>query len=384
VLLYYIADDLAAIRNLINNATFTGDILSLTTDDVICCPPPLFHCFGLVMGFLCAFSHGCTIVYPCQQFDPSLVVKSIEAERCTILHGVPTMFGAELDELAKAGRKLTSVRMALAAGAPVPRPMAERLQQEMGIKNVAIAYGMTETSPVSFSTCPSDSPGLQLSTVGKVFPHTQAKIVDVDGAIVPCGVKGEICTSGYALQRGYLKNEEKTLEAMRVDASGTVWMHTGDEGTIDQQGYCRVTGRIKDLIIRGERCSKVHVHEKQQKLTIALPGGENIAPAEIEERLLSHGAIEEAAVVGATHPRLGEQVVAFLRQSERVPRPDDADLVKWVRQSLARHKSPEHVFWIGDEGVGVDFPKTASGKHQKHLLRDIAVALIQPAVRARL
>jgi acyl-CoA synthetase (AMP-forming)/AMP-acid ligase II len=203
------------------------------------------------MGFLCAFVHGCTIVYPCQQFDANLVVQAIDTERCSVLHGVPTMFGAELDALAKTGHKLTCVRIALAAGAPVPRTTVERLRQEMGVTNVIIAYGMTETSPVTFATSPNDSLEIQLSTVGKVFPQTQAKIVNGDGEIVPLGVPGEICTSGYALQQGYLKNEEKTLESMRADADGTVWMHTGDEGVIDQQGYCRVTGRIKDLIIRG-------------------------------------------------------------------------------------------------------------------------------------
>lgn len=203
------------------------------------------------MGFLCAFASGCTIVYPCQQFDADVVVQALDDERCTVLYGVPTMFGAELDALAKRGRKLTGVRIALAAGAPVPRMIVERLRQEMGITDVIIAYGMTETSPVSFSTSPSDSLEIQLRTVGKVFPHTQAKIINVNGEILPCGVPGEICTSGYLLQHGYLKNEEKTREVMRTDDNGTMWMHTGDEGVIDEQGYCRVTGRIKDLIIRG-------------------------------------------------------------------------------------------------------------------------------------
>lgn len=165
------------------------------------------------------------------------------------------MFLAELEALAKIGGKPSCVRLALAAGAPVPRTTVERLRREMGIADVLIAYGMTETSPVTFATATSDSSEAQLSTVGKAFPHTGAKIVNAGGDIVPCGVPGEICTSGYALQPGYLKNEEKTKEAMRVDTDGTVWMHTGDEGVIDQRGYCRVTGRIKDLIIRGKLCS---------------------------------------------------------------------------------------------------------------------------------
>lgn len=259
--MYIAANEKAPNRNLINNATFIGDRLNLTKDDIICCPPPLFHCFGLVIGFLTAFAHGCTIVYPSQQFDANLVVQAIEAEKCTVLHGVPTMFGAELEALAKNGNKLSCVRTALAAGAPVPRTTVERLRQEMGVTNVLIAYGMTETSPVTFATASSDLREQQLSSVGKVFPHTGAKIVNVDGEIVPRGVAGEICTSGYALQPGYLKDREKTSEAMRADGDGTVWMHTGDEGVIDQQGYCRVTGRIKDLIIRGKMCSTLEEHE---------------------------------------------------------------------------------------------------------------------------
>jgi acyl-CoA synthetase (AMP-forming)/AMP-acid ligase II len=376
-----IAND-ALHRNIINNARFLGDALALTSEDVICCPPPLFHCFGLVMGFLGAFTRGCTIVFPSQQFDAGLIVDAVDAERCTVLHGVPTMFGAELDVLARKGRKLTSLTRALAAGAPVPTSMVKRLKDEMGIQRVIIAYGMTETSPVTFATTVHDSYERRLTTVGKTFPHTKAKIVDLEGNVVPYGVPGEICTSGYALQRGYLKNEAKTQEAMRQDEYGTIWMHTGDKGIIDSEGYCRVTGRIKDMIIRGEFN---HYYKIDRWLTKARPGGENIAPAEIEERLLSHESIVEASVVGSPCPRYGEQVVAFVKQAEGASRPCDADVAAWVREALARHKSPAHTLWIGDDGVGNDFPKTASGKHQKHILRDIAVALLRPnAVRAML
>lgn len=252
ILIFPLLTTFAPTRNLINNARFTGDVQALTVDEIICCPPPLFHCFGLVMGFLCAFTRGCTIVYPSQQFNADSVVDVIVTERCTVLYGVPTMFGAELDALARTNRKLTTLKKALAAGAPVPPSMVKRLRQEMGILGVLIAYGMTETSPVTFATSASDSQERQLSTVGKVYPHTQAKIIDAKGNIVPFGVAGEICTSGYSLQQGYLKNAAKTLEAMRADDNGTVWMHTGDEGVIDREGYCRITGRIKDLIIRGE------------------------------------------------------------------------------------------------------------------------------------
>jgi acyl-CoA synthetase (AMP-forming)/AMP-acid ligase II len=239
-------------RNIINNARFLGDALALTTEDIICCPPPLFHCFGLVMGFLGSFTRGCTVVFPSQQFDAGAIVDAVDSERCTVIYGVPTMFGAELDALARQGRRLTSLTRALASGAPVPPSMVKRLNQEMGIQSVLIAYGMTETSPVTFATTVNDSHERRQTTVGKVFPHTKVKVVDLDGNTVPCGVQGEICTSGYALQRGYLKNLAKTDEAMRRDREGRLWMHTGDKGVLDSEGYLRITGRIKDMIIRGK------------------------------------------------------------------------------------------------------------------------------------
>lgn len=360
-----------------------GDALALTTEDIVCCPPPLFHCFGLVMGFLSAFLRGCTIVFPSQQFDAKRIVDAVDSEGCTVLYGVPTMFGAELDVLSRTNRKLTSLTRALAAGAPVSTSMVERLRQDMGIGSVLIAYGMTETSPVTFATTVHDSAERQLSTVGKVFPHTKAKIIDIEGRIVPCGVKGEICTSGYSLQQGYFNNLTKTQEVMITDEEGTIWMHTGDEGIIDSEGYCRVTGRLKDMIIRGKFRSPYRRTSSQ--LTQPCSGGENITPTEIEGRLLSHKSIVEAAVIGVPHHKYGEQVVAFVRQAESVSRPSNADVAAWVREALARHKAPEHIFWVGDEGVGEDFPKTASGKHQKHLLRDIAKVLLRPTVeRARL
>ena len=369
-------------RNIINNARFLGDALALTAEDIICCPPPLFHCFGLVMGFLGSFTRGCTVVFPSQQFDAGTIVDAVDSERCTVIYGVPTMFGAELDALARQGRKLTSLTRALASGAPVPPSMVKRLNQEMGIQSVLIAYGMTETSPVTFATTVNDSHERRQTTVGKVFPHTKAKVVDLDGKIVACGVQGEICTSGYALQRGYLKNIAKTDEAMRRDDEDRLWMHTGDKGVLDSEGYLRITGRIKDMIIRG----KLYPYSDNDRgLTAARPGGENIAPAEIEERLLSHESIVEAAVVGAPDPKYGEKVVAFVKQAEGAFRPSDADVAAWVREALARHKSPAHTLWIGDDGMGEDFPKTASGKHQKHILRKIAIAALRPNIgRARL
>ncbi|KAK4965322.1 hypothetical protein LTR42_012076 [Elasticomyces elasticus] len=362
--------------NMINNGRYVCDRLAVTEADIVCCPAPLFHCFGLSMGFLGAFTHGATIVFPSQQFDANSVLSAIEAEQCTVLYGVPTMFQAELDVLARTPQKLTSLKTALAAGSPVLPSVIKRLGAEMGIELVLNAYGMTETSPVTFGTCKTDSPQRRLDSVGTVFPHTGAKIVDMDGSVVSRGTAGEICTSGYSLQKGYLKNVAKTAEVMRTDENGVLWMHTGDEGVIDKDGYCRVTGRIKDMIIRGT-VPHPHYHDLADVCQL---GGENIIPTEIEDRLESHGSITEAVVVGAPHPRYGEQVVAFARQKERTPRPSLDEIALWVREMLGRHKAPAAVFWIGDVGIRDDFPRTASGKHQKHILRKDAVALLGPAV----
>lgn len=204
------------------------------------------------MGFLGAFTHGSSIVFPAPRFDPDLVLDAIEAERCTVLYGVPTMFLSELNANTKRQRDLTSVKKGMAAGSLVPRALMDRLEQEMGIETVLIAYGMTETSPVTLATTLGCPPEHRLDSVGTVLPHTSAKIIDSAGKIVPRGTRGEICTSGYALQQGYLDNLEKTNEVMKRDSNGILWMHTGDEGVFDKDGYCRVTGRIKDMIIRGK------------------------------------------------------------------------------------------------------------------------------------
>lgn len=242
-------------RNLINNAHLLGQRMKLTEGEIICCPPPLFHCFGLVMGFLGAFTRGSSVVYPSPQFDAALTLDAIQAERCTVLYGVPTMFAAQLDENTRNRRDLQSLKLGLAAGSLVPQRTVSRLEAEMGIPTVLIAYGMTETSPVTFATKARDSLEQRLSTVGSLLPHAGVKIVDAKGEIVSRGVAGEICTSGPALQRGYLKDVKKTEQEMKLDAQGTRWMHTGDEGVLDEAGYLRVTGRIKDMIIRGRNHS---------------------------------------------------------------------------------------------------------------------------------
>ncbi len=333
--------------------------MRLTVDDVLCCPPPLFHCFGLVMGFLASVCHGSSIIFPSPQFEVKPVLDALV--NATALLGVPTMFVALLEENDKKNHTFKKLRTGLAAGSAVPAPLMDRLREKLGVEAMLIAYGMTETSPVTFMTSLDDSQERRAKTLGRVMPHTGAKVVSKDGkgTIVKRGETGELCVSGYALQKGYWKNEEKTAEVMKADEHGTLWMYTGDECKIDEEDYCWITGRIKDVIIRG---------------------GENIFPIEIEERLLAHPAISEASVVGLNDSRYGEVVTCFLRSAENASRPDDEALRVWVREKLGRHKAPNYVFWIGDVGVGNDFPKTGSGKHQKHILRDIGNALVKETV----
>lgn len=327
--------------------------MELTVKDVVCCPPPLFHCFGLVMGFLASFIHGSSIVFPSGNFDPKLTLDAVVDEKATALLGVPTMFLAELEELERSPRDITTVRTGLAAGSAVPPSLMASLREKMNVQGMLIAYGMTETSPVTFITSLDDTEERMFESLGRVLPHTSAKIVDRDGKITPRGVRGEICTSGFALQKGYWKDEEKTLEAMRRDENGVIWMHTGDEGYLDAEGYGYITGRIKDLIIRG---------------------GENLSPNEIEDRLLCHPVICEACVVGLSDKKYGEVVGAFLRAagSQRL---NDDEVRGWITQKLGRVKAPQYIFWLGDPGIGDTLPKTGSGKYQKHLIRKLGDAL---------
>lgn len=342
-------------RNILNNGRFVGTRMHLTSEDIVCCPPPLFHCFGIVMGFLNTLSHGASIVFPSDTFDPSLTLDAIAAECCTALLGVPTMFIAQLENLKSKPYKINTVRVGLASGAPVPIALQERLSKEMGMSGVLIAYGMTEVSPVSTMMDVGDPEIRKKGGLGRVMPHNSVKIVDLEGRILPRGSRGEICSSGYALMKGYLNNSKATNEAMRRDENGVLWMHTGDEGIIDDQGYAHITGRIKDMIIRG---------------------GENIFPAEIEERLLTHSAIAEVSVIGLPDEKYGEIVGCFLRAVEGETKPGDAEIRQWVGSKLGRHKIPTWIFWIGQQGVADDFPKTGSGKHQKHLLRALGVKLL--------
>lgn len=225
--------------------------MDLTNEDIICCPPPLFHCFGLVLGFLSSLCHGSSIVFPADFFDVRKVVDSIVAEDATVLLGVPTMFISELEEMAKIKKRPRRLRTGLASGSVVSQDLMNELRDKMGVEKMLIAYGMTETSPVSFITSLNDSDEKRTSTVGRIIPHAAAKVIGKNGEVLKKGERGELCTSGFILQTGYWNNSEKTKEVMRYDEDGILWMHTGDEAVIDKDGYACITGRIKDMIIRG-------------------------------------------------------------------------------------------------------------------------------------
>ncbi|QDS72568.1 hypothetical protein FKW77_000778 [Venturia effusa] len=337
-------------HNLVNNARFIGDRLALTHADVLCCPPPLFHCFGLVLGLLACLTHGASIVIPAEMFDPQETLLAIAREKCTALHGVPAMFDSVFS-LPREGLDMTSLRTGIIAGAPVPRHLMEMMYDEFGMREYTSSYGLTEASPTVFNAHVHDPVHLKLTTVGQIMPHAHAKIVDSHNSTVPIGTRGELCIAGYQLQAGYWLNPSKTAECMIPDDEGVLWLHTGDEAVFDENGYCTITGRFKDLIIRG---------------------GENIYPLEIEDRLVEHPAVERAVVVGVKHVKYGEVVGAFLQRKEGAVRPGDDEVRRWTMETLGRHKSPAHVFWLGENGMIDQLPLTGSGKIQKFVLRDVA------------
>lgn len=244
-------------HSLVNNARFIGDRMRLTPDDTLCCPPPLFHCFGLVLGLLAAVTHGSRIVYPGEVFDVEATLRAVLDERCTALHGVPAMFDSLLSLPAAADLKASDLhlRTGIVAGAPVPRYLMEEMVAKLGMREFTSSYGLTEASPTCFNAFTDDPVTTRLTTVGRLMPHALAKIVDRDGNMVPLGQRGELCIAGYQLQSGYWNNSEKTAEVMEYDAEGTLWLRTGDEAVFDDRGYCAITGRFKDIIIRGKHCS---------------------------------------------------------------------------------------------------------------------------------
>jgi acyl-CoA synthetase (AMP-forming)/AMP-acid ligase II len=343
-------------HNLLNNSRFIGDRMSLTQNDILCCPPPLFHCFGLVLGLLAVLTHGAKIVYPAEIFDGPAVLRALSDERCTAVHGVPAMFDTLFSLPRPAGFDCTPLRTGIIAGAPVPRHLMELLVNEFGMTEFTSSYGLTEASPTCFNAFVDDTMDRRLTSVGTLMPHASAKVVNVDGEILPIGSRGELCIAGYQLQQGYWRNEEKTAETMKRDADGVLWLHTGDEAFIDQHGYCKITGRFKDIIIRG---------------------GENIYPLEIEERLVEHPAVDRAIVVGLPDKKYGEKVAAFLQRSADAKEKPNIEAIRaWTRERLGRHKTPVHVFWLGEDGVTAEVPITGSGKIKKFEMKKIGQELL--------
>ncbi|EWC44556.1 hypothetical protein DRE_06728 [Drechslerella stenobrocha 248] len=345
--------------NILNNGKFIGDRMRLTDDDVVVCPPPLFHCFGCVLGYSACMTHGSTIVFPSEAFDPTKALHAVQDERATALHGVPTMYLACL-ELIKHGKVKNEgferLRTGIAAGTTVPIELMRKLHRELNLNDLTICYGMTETSPVTLMTFPDDPIDKRTSTVGRLLPHTQAKIVDTHDRtrVLPIGEKGELATAGYCLQKFYWNDPARTAEAMIDDEEGTRWMFTGDEAEMDADGFVKITGRIKDLIIRG---------------------GENIHPLEIENALFEHPSVAEVSVVGVPDERYGECVAAFILPTEGTTITKQ-EVREWVSQKLPRHMTPKYVFWIKDLEGGT-LPKTASGKIQKFKLTDEGKKLLK-------
>jgi fatty-acyl-CoA synthase len=329
-------------HNILNNGYFVGEGCGYTADDRVCVPVPFYHCFGMVMGNLGSTTHGACIVIPAPGFDPAATLAAVEAERCTSLYGVPTMFIAELALPDFASYDLSSLRTGIMAGSPCPVEVMKRVLTEMHMTEVTICYGMTETSPVSTQTSADDDMERRVSTVGRVHPHVEIKVIDPEtGLVVPRGNHGELCTRGYSVMLGYWDEPEKTAEA--IDAGR--WMHTGDLAVMDDGGYLNIVGRIKDMVIRG---------------------GENIYPREVEEFLYTHPAIEDVQVIGVPDAKYGEELCAWVKL-----RPGSELTAEEVRAfctgKIAHYKIPRYV------RVTQDFPMTVTGKVQKFKMRETSV-----------
>src|SRR5690349_17078289 len=325
-------------HNILNNGYFVGRAMRLTEADRICIPVPLYHCFGMVMGNLASVTLGATMVYPGEGFDPLVTLQTIEQEKCTTLYGVPTMFIAQLDHPEFSRFDLKSLRTGIMAGAPCPVEVMKRVNNEMNMGEVTIAYGMTETSPVSFQSAVDDPLQRRVSTVGRIHPHVEVKVVDLEGKIVARGERGELCTRGYSIMLGYWDEREKTADVL--DAAG--WMHTGDLAVIDADGYCNIVGRIKDMVIRG---------------------GENLYPREIEEFLYRHPKIQDVQIFGVADDRYGEELCAWIRV--RGGETLTAEEVRaFCQGQIAHNKIPRYVEFVDE------FPMTVTGKIQKFLMRE--------------
>jgi fatty-acyl-CoA synthase len=325
-------------HNILNNGYFVGEGLKLTPDDRLCIPVPLYHCFGMVMGNLGCLTHGSTMVYPAEAFDPLATLKAVAEEKCTALYGVPTMFIAQLDHPEFSKFDLRSLRTGIMAGSPCPIEVMKRVQSHMHMGEVTIAYGMTETSPVSTQCATDDPVERRVSTVGQVLPHIEIKIVDASGLAVPRGETGEFCTRGYSVMKGYWNDAEKTAEA--IDEGG--WMHTGDLATMDEQGYVNIVGRLKDMVIRG---------------------GENVYPREIEEFLYRHPKIQDVQVIGVPDPKYGEEICAWIKlHAGQSATPEE--IREFCKGQIAHYKIPRYIEFVPE------FPMTITGKIQKFVMRE--------------
>jgi fatty-acyl-CoA synthase len=324
-------------HNILNNGFFLGQAMKFTERDRVCIPVPLYHCFGMVIGNLGCLTHGAAMVYPSEGFDPLATLEAIDAERCTAVYGVPTMFIAEMDHPDFAKFDLTSLRSGIMAGSPCPIEVMRRAVGLMHLSEIVIGYGMTETSPASFVSSTDDPLERRVSTVGRAMPHVEAKVVDAEGRIVPRGTAGELLTRGYLVMLGYWDDEERTREA--IDAAG--WMHTGDLATINDEGYCNIVGRIKDMVIRG---------------------GENVYPREVEEFLYRHPKIQDVQVIGIPDARYGEELCAWVRLRDGESATEE-EIRAFCQGQIAHYKVPRYFKFVDG------FPMTVTGKIQKFLMR---------------
>ena len=325
-------------HNILNNGYFVGEAMRLTDRDRVAIPVPLYHCFGMVLGTLACVTHGAAMVLPSEGFEPLATLAAIEAERCTAVYGVPTMFIAELNHPEFRRFDLSSLRTGIMAGSPCPIEVMKSCIAEMHMSEVTICYGMTETSPVSFQTAYDDPLERRVGTVGRIHPHVEVKIVDEEGRIVQPGAPGELLTRGYSVMLGYWGDAEKTGEA--IDPAG--WMHTGDLATLDEDGYCNIVGRIKDMVIRG---------------------GENVYPREIEEFLFRHPKIEAAQIIGIPDAVYGEELCAWIKLKPGASA-DAEEIVAFCKGQIAHYKIPRHIRFVDG------FPMTVTGKVQKFLMRE--------------
>ncbi|MFK7753238.1 MAG: AMP-binding protein [Sedimentitalea sp.] len=336
--------------NIVNNGHFVTAAMNFTQADRLCIPVPFYHCFGMVMGTLGCVGKGATMVVPGEGFDPAQTLKATADERCTALYGVPTMFVAELALDDFESYDLSALRTGIMAGAPCPIEVMKQVQAQMNMTEVRIAYGMTETSPVSFQSNVDDPLDKRVSSVGRIHPHVEVKIIDDSGATVPVGTQGELATRGYSVMQGYWDDAEKTDQS--IDPEG--WMHTGDLGHVDAEGYCDITGRVKDMVCRG---------------------GENIYPREVEDFLFTHPAIAQAQVFGIPDDRLGEIVCAWIVPQAGATLTED-EVRAFCRTNIAHYKTPTHV------RLKSELPMTVTGKPQKFIMRDEMVADLEHLTNA--